>query len=270
MPTRRFLYVLCLVAWGLLGGLSAAQNAAEQDYHLFLLVGQSNMAGRGPLAPQSATESPELLTHPRVKMLDRAGQWQPARDPLHFDKPKAVGVGPGLSFAMAYAEAHPQATVGLIPCAVGGSPIDAWQPGAYYPPTNSHPYDDALARTHIAQRSGTLQGILWHQGESDAKPELSEAYAGKLAELIARFRHELGAVEVPFLVGQMGQFSERPWDADKIRVDLAHRQADRTSARVAFVSSDGLGHLGDEIHFSTEAARELGRRYYAAWQALQR
>jgi sialidase-1 len=247
----------------LLATPALAQDNAGTDYHLFLLVGQSNMAGRGKVADQ------DRQPHPRVVMLDQAGQWQPATDPLHFDKPKAVGVGPGRSFALAYVEAHPNVTVGLIPCAVGGSPIDAWQPGAFYPPTDSHPYDDALARTRTALAAGTLKGILWHQGESDATAELSPPYANKLTELIQRFRRELNAPDVPFLIGQLGQFAENPWTVHKSFVDQVHRHTPRYVPNVAFASSRGLQHMGDKVHFESAAARELGRRYYAAWEWLQ-
>ena len=90
--------------------------------HLFLLVGQSNMAGRGKVEPQ------DTVPIPRVLMLDRQRTWVPAVDPMHFDKPVA-GVGLGRSFAARIADAHADVTIGLIPAAVGGSPIDAWQPG---------------------------------------------------------------------------------------------------------------------------------------------
>lgn len=93
---------------------------------MFLLAGQSNMAGRGTVTPQDRTP------HPRVLMLNQAGEWVPAVDPMHFDKPVA-GVGPGRTFGIAIAEANPGVTIGLIPCAVGGSPIDAWQPGVLRP-----------------------------------------------------------------------------------------------------------------------------------------
>jgi len=62
----------------------------------------------------------------------------------------AAGVGIGRSFAKIIAEANPDVTIGLIPAAVGGSPIDAWKPGFYYQPTQSHPWDDAMRRVHHA------------------------------------------------------------------------------------------------------------------------
>jgi hypothetical protein len=39
---------------------------------------------------------------------------------------------------------------------------------------------------------------------------------------------------------------------------------------VAFVSSDGLKDKGDNIHFSADAARELGKRYATAYLELTR
>ncbi len=263
----RFLgtHILCIVVVSstICHSIATCQET-PQDCHLFLLVGQSNMAGRGEVAEQ------DRQPHARVLMLDKAGIWQLAVDPLHFDKPKIVGVGPGRSFAIAYADAHPQATVGIVPCAVGGSPIDTWQPGAHYSATDSHPYDDAIARAKVALQSGTFKGILWHQGESDSKASLSESYETKLVALIDRFRNELGTPNLPFLIGQLGQFTERPWDEHKVRVDQAHRQLARRLTNVAFVSSSGLEHKGDDVHFSAHAARELGKRYYLAWEGLQK
>ena len=212
--------------------------------HLFLLVGQSNMAGRGKVEPQ------DTVPIPRVLMLDRQRTWVPAVDPMHFDKPIA-GVGLGRSFAARIADAYPDVTIGLIPAAVGGSPIDAWQPGVYYEPTKSHPWDDAIARARVAATSGTLKAILWHQGESDATPDLAPGYEAKLHDLIARLRTALDAPDVPFIVGQLGQYPDVPWDASRRMVDAAHRALPGKVRRTAFVSSDGLVHGGDKVHFDT-------------------
>lgn len=234
----------------------------KSRFHLFLLVGQSNMAGRGKVAEEDQTP------HPRVVMLDRAGHWVPAVDPLHFDKPRLVGVGLGKTFGIDYANANPDVTVGLIPCAAGGSPIDSWQPGGYHSQTKSHPYDDMLDRSLIALRSGTLKGILWHQGESDSKSELSEAYENKLHDLVARLRRDLQSPHVPFIAGQMGQFAERPWTDDRRRVDAAHRSLPAKVPMAGFVSSEGLVHRGDVIHFDAESYRELGHRFFQSFQSV--
>lgn len=261
MKTLR-LFVIVLL--GLFTSAEAAGPAlpAKEKLHLFLLVGQSNMAGRGPMTDA------DKIPHARVLMLNQAGAWVPAADPLHFDKPKAVGVGLGITFADAVAAAHPEVTIGLIPCAVGGSPIDSWQPGYFYNATQSHPWDDALRRAQLALRAGTLKGILWHQGESDSTREFAEGYAVKLQALIARMRSALGAPNVPFIVGQMGRFEGSPWNDYKIQVDRAHRELPEKLARVAFVSAVGLKDKGDKTHFDTASYRELGRRYAEAYLRL--
>ena len=89
---------------------------------------------------------------------------------------------------------------------MGGSAIAFWQPGAFYPATKTHPYDDALARARAAMQTGTLAGIIWHQGESDSNPAGSEAYAQNLTELIARLRQDLQAPNVPFVAGRLPAF----------------------------------------------------------------
>ena len=255
----------CLTALALSLGCARAESPAlpaKANFHLFLLVGQSNMAGRGPVTDA------DKIPHARVLMLDKSGAWVPAVDPMHFDKPAAVGVGPGRSFADAVAAATPGVTIGLIPCAVGGSPIDAWQPGFFYQPTQSHPWDDALRRAKLALPAGTLKGILWHQGESDANRELAPTYEAKLHALIGRMRAELNATNVPFIVGQLGRFSDSPWNEFKIQVDRAHRDLPTKVTHTAFVSSEGLADKGDKTHFSREAYREFGKRYAEVYLKL--
>lgn len=243
-------------------GLHAAVPSDKASFHLFLLVGQSNMAGRGKL------DDAALTPHPRVLALNKEGNWVPAVDPLHFDKPRIVGVGPGRAFAEAALADQSEIVIGLIPCAVGGSPISSWKPGAYYSATKSHPWDDAIRRAKRAMKDGVLKGILWHQGESDSKPELAPVYETALHDLIARFRNELGVPEVPFVAGQLGIFEKRPWTADRHRVDQAHQSLPRKVPNTAFANAQGLNHKGDEVHFDTASARILGRRYYEAWKKL--
>jgi hypothetical protein len=255
---------LCLASVWMLTMGTAAQSQplpTKARFRLFLLVGQSNMAGRGAVTP--ADREP----HPRVLMLDKAGAWVPAVDPMHFDKPDVVGVGLGRAFATALTDNDPAITVGLIPAAVGGSPIDAWRPGVLYRPTNSHPWDDAIARARQAMQAGTLAGILWHQGESDATPELAPLYEARLHDLIARFRSTLEAPDVPFIAGQLGRFPDQPWDDARRQVDEAHGRLPDTVHRTAFVSAEGLVHKGDGVHFDADSYRELGRRYAAAYRS---
>jgi hypothetical protein len=268
LDRRRSLRVLLLLLVAAAGGCARTRIAAEPAVeetrlHLFLLAGQSNMAGRG------VVEAEDRVAHPRVLALDRAGAWVPAVDPIHFDKPIA-GVGPGRSFGLALAEANPAMRIGLIPAAVGGSPISSWEPGALYAETGAHPYDDAIRRARIAMRDGELEAILWHQGESDASAQAAPEYARKLSALVERFRADLGDPTLPVLVGQLGEFEGKPWDAPHRAVDAAHRALPSRLPNVAYVSAAGLAHKGDTLHFSAAAARTLGRRYAEAYLRMRR
>lgn len=230
--------------------------------HLYLLVGQSNMAGRG------AVEAVDKMPHPRVWVLNRAGQWVPAAEPLHFDKPDVAGVGPGLAFGKLMAEADTSIVIGLVPCAVGGSAIDSWRPRGYHEQTKSHPYDDALRRAKLALTAGILHGILWHQGESDSKPELVAGYEQQLTELIAQFRRELSTPDVPVVVGTLGDFyvAKIPSAA---RINAIFQELPNRIPHVACVDASGLTDKGDQTHFNAPSARELGRRYADAIKKLQ-
>ncbi len=237
--------------------------SSRQQFHLYILAGQSNMAGRG------IVEEQDMQPHPRVFVLNQNDEWQPATDPLHFDKPKIVGVGPGLSFGKAMADYKKNVRIGLIPCAAGGSPISSWTVGGYHDQTKSHPYDDAIRRAKVAMRSGVLEGIIWHQGESDSKPDSVKVYQEKLEELIARFRRDLDNDKLPFIVGKLGDFyvAKNP-DAKLINTIL--EKIPVTIKNTACVDASGLTHKGDVVHFDTGSARQLGRRYADLMIRLER
>lgn len=258
---RRLFFALSLLLASTLLAADEVPLPAKENFHLFLLVGQSNMAGRGEVTPED--QRPDS----RVLMLNKEGRWVPAVDPMHFDKP-SVGVGLGRTFGLEIAKATPGVTIGLIPCAVGGSPIETWEPGAFDEATKTHPWDDAMARARLALPAGTLKGILWHQGESDSTPERAGLYGERLHALIARFRAELAAPAVPFIAGQMGIFPDSPWSAEKTIVDRVHQDLPAQVKGTAFVSAAGLTDKGDKVHFDAASYRELGKRYAAAFLAM--
>lgn len=240
---------------------STKKQSEKENFLVFLLAGQSNMAGRGDL-----TET-DNVPDPRILMLAQDGSWQPATDPVHYDKPRA-GTGLARSFASVLTEQNKDITIGLVPAACGGSPISTWVPGGYHEPTDSHPYDDALERTRRALQDGRLAGILWHQGESDSRPGPAVAYKKNLAELIVRFRQDLEAPDVPFIIGQLGQFEGKPWNEARHQVNQAQIEVAAETAHSAFVSSNGLTAKEDNTHFNTESLHEFGKRYAAAWLEL--
>jgi hypothetical protein len=86
--------------------------------HSFLMIGQSNMAGRGFL-----NDVPPIYNE-RIKML-RNGLFQFMEEPINYDR-SIAGVGLAASFAAAWCKKNKQDEIGLIPCAEGGSSLDDW------------------------------------------------------------------------------------------------------------------------------------------------
>ncbi|GGF14331.1 sialate O-acetylesterase [Hymenobacter cavernae] len=248
---------------------SATPPIRKEKFQLYLLVGQSNMAGRG------YPEAQDTVPDRHVLRLNQAGAWEIAKEPIHFDKPIA-GVGPGLAFGKAMAAPDTSVVIGLIPCAVGGSGIAVWQPGAYYEATKTNPYDDAIARAKLAMQTGKLKGIIWHQGETDSNPTDSKLYAQNLTALIARFRHDLQSPAVPFVAGQLPEFQfvkpdstgHRQVNEAAIQVNKSVAQLKKTVPNYACVTAEGTKDRGDQLHFDAASARLMGRRYAAAMLGL--
>ena len=235
---------------------------ADPQFHLYLLVGQSNMAGRGKVDALSTPENPRLL------MFNKNNEWELAKDPLHFDKPDVAGVGPGLAFAqkMLTYQKDKNVKIGLIPCAVGGTSIELWQPGKGNDTAGgkSYPYDDAVKRLRVAMQSGVVKGIIWHQGESDSKEERASVYLDELQTLVNRLRNEIGNQQVPFVAGELGNYREE--------YKLINRELEKLTDVVPFsavASSEGLVHKGDGTHLDSKSARELGVRMAEKMHKLQ-
>ena len=259
MKIRMFL-LLCATAFaGMLCGAEAVKLPPKEKFYLVLLAGQSNMAGRG------FVEDADKVPNPRILMLNRDLEWVPAVDPVHYDK-KTAGVGPGKHFAELLAESDPTITVGLIPTACGGSSIAVWKPGAYFKSTKSHPYDDCLKRARRAMQDGTLKVILWHQGESDCNKKKADAYEKAFGEFVKRLRADLGAADVPFVAGQLSQWSK--WNKFRKTVDAATRKVIARNQPAAFATSEDLTSNPDKVHFDRKSQHVFAERYFKAYQSL--
>ena len=250
--------ITLLCSFILISHLTIAQTNNEtmkstespSNLDLYLLIGQSNMSGRGYLTEENKEEG-----NPNVFMLTKENTWVPAKNPLHFDKPKVVGVGPGLSFGIAMENANPSHNIGLIPCAVGGTSINVWKPGAFDKATNTHPYDDMLLHLQAAMKSGTLKGVLWLQGESDSKPEKAAEYLPKLEELITDLRKISGNPDLPFVAGELGRYREEYENINKVLRELPSKMSN-----TAISSSKGLKDRGDQTHFDADSQYKIGER----------
>ena len=235
---------------------SVQAQKIDSTFHIYLLLGQSNMAGRGEI-----TEAYKEQLHPRVLSLSKEGTWETAKHPLHFDKPKVAGVGPGMSFGIAMAEADSNITIGLVPCAVGGTSINTWMPGGFDAATGTHPYDDALVRIQAAMQVGVIKGVLWMQGESDAGR--SGEYLPKLVELVQLLRTVSSNNCLPFVAAELGTYKST---YDNITKEI--KKLPSIIAHTAVVSSEGLTPKEDLIHLDSPSATLLGQRFAIKMQAL--
>jgi hypothetical protein len=226
--------------------LFAGPVLAQTGRDVFLLAGQSNMAGRGEVEP--ADQQP--LAGISVFTKERA--WAPAVDPLHFDKPAIAGVGLGRTFAATVQKHGQLREIGLIPAAMGGSSLEEWSPGGKL-------FTNAVERTKAA--GGRLRGILWHQGEADAQPGLESTYAERWMVVMTALRQAVG--DVPVVVGELGRFNPK-YAAVSEQLALLPVRFPRT----AFVSAGGLRAKADGVHFDAPSLREFGRRYGHGWLML--
>ena len=223
--------------------------------HSILIIGQSNMAGRG--FPHEV----EPMANENLVVL-RNGRWWPMYVPVNPDRVTA-GINLAESFADAYQKDH-GVQVGLIPCADGGTCLQQWQEGGVL-------FDHACAMAELANRSSNIAGILWHQGESDCQEERYPHYEERLTDIIRAFRKLPCLKNVPFLVGGLGDYlpAYAPVFSNYVHVNEALKRVADKSENMGYVDADGLKPNPDNLHFSARALREFGLRYYEVFRALE-
>ena len=231
---------------------------------IILLMGQSNMKGRGKLP-----ENQEI--NPRIIYMNMTNDdWYPAIHPLHtdgvpdlIDGKSNAGVGPGLDFAKVLAEKDSNACIALIPCAKGGSWIDLWMPGTKL-------YNEMIRRTKKAladfsdeELTVNIKTVLWLQGESDAIEGRYQKYESKLKVLVKSLRSDLELPELPFISATIGTFME----------DISckypyYKEINETLLRAGKIidnyscvdARDLSGDIGDHIHYNSSSQQEIGER----------
>ena len=224
---------------------SFAVWSAEPDI-VFLMIGQSNMAGRAHLIDGDDKSIGTTL------LFDDKGEWIPASNPLNrFATDRKVismqRIGPGAGFAAAMNEALGDTRVGLVVNARGGSSIDQWIKGQPL-------YDNAIKRIKDVPRE-KFAGVIWHQGESNAD---DPKYIEKAQLLVKHLRQDLENEDLVFIAGEV--FGDK--NVNKLLNELPE-----SISKGAGVSAKGLK-VFDGVHFDRASQLELGRRYAKAWLAL--
>ena len=208
-----------------------------------LLLGQSNMAGRGEL------KEVEAINDDRIFMI-RGENFVKMQEPIHDDKPDIAGVGLGASFAKAFVETF-DCEVGLIPGAFGGTSLADWKPGGYY-------YNRALEMAKAAQDTSDICAILWHQGESDLD---NPDYTQELKKILDTFIKDLHLDEekIVIVTGELADLYYADYTVNKYLVDLGSFYENYGVASAKDLSAWDWENYG---HFDAPSLRVFGYRYF--------
>ncbi|TDD99485.1 sialate O-acetylesterase [Flavobacterium cellulosilyticum] len=254
--------------------LFCVSNASAQNpkFHIYLCFGQSNMEGNAKFEPQ------DTLVNKRFKVLEavdcenlnrKKGQWYTAVPPLTRC---TTGLTPADYFGREMIANLPSdVKVGVINVAVGGCKIELFDKDNYESYVSSspqwlkstvaqydgNPYARLVEMAKIAQKDGVIKGILLHQGESNTNDTLwtkkvKIVYDNLLKDL------NLKAENTPLLAGEVVH-------ADQGGVCASMNTIIATLPEVIpnsyVISSSGCPDAADNLHFTAEGYRMLGKRY---------
>lgn len=241
MSRLSFALIFCVASVLNFHSLAVADDNAPKPDLVFLLIGQSNMAGRAAL--EDGDEKPIA----NVLLLDDKGQWIAATNPLNrFATDRKVlsmqRISPGAGFAHEISAKLPGKTIGLISNARGGSSIQQWGKGQPL-------YVHAMARLSKVKNL-KIDGVLWHQGEANRN---DADYLERLTELITRLRADLKNKTLPFVAGEI---------YGKAIVNDQMAQLVETVPNTGLARANGLT-VFDKVHVDRKSQLTFGKRYAA-------
>ncbi|MBO4979098.1 MAG: hypothetical protein J6D16_01680 [Clostridia bacterium] len=218
-----------------------------------LLLGQSNMSGRG-LAGYV-----EPISDDRIFM-QRGEEWVSMQEPIHYDSAYA-GIGLAASFAKAFVETF-DCELGLIPAAVGGSGVSRWKKS--YTGEDGL-YATAIERAKAAQKTSNICAILWHQGETNRN---STTYAKHFKEVIDPMIEDLGLDKnkLVIITGELGAWED--YQVDLVNSALAAIEEEGYYPNYGVASQEGLTNIErsqGSNHFDSPSLRVFGYRYFEAF-----
>jgi len=250
-------------------------NSFSQDkkFYIFLCFGQSNMEGNARIQPQDT-----VGIDPRFQVLEAVdcpnlnrtkGNWYPAVPPLSRCN---TGLTPADYFGRTMVANLPNnVRVGIINVAVGGCKIELFDKDNYqaYVSTapkwmigminqyDGNPYARLVELAKIAQKDGVIKGILLHQGESNPNDSLWTKKVKLVYDNLLNDLH-LKAKKVPLLAGETVNADQGGICAGMNKIIATLPQMIK-NARV--ISSAGCPDAADNLHFTAEGYRMLGKRY---------
>lgn len=229
----------------------AAERVSTCDTMFYIMAGQSNMAGRG------AVEAIDEIINPRLLEMDDAARYSYKREPNTIYQGGLAGLDCGLSFGNELLLHLPDdSKLGLVQCSVSSTGIQEWLGDSLHV---VYLYSNMLNRARAASRSGSIKGVLWMQGETDAdNAQKAKSYGSNLIAFIEDFRRDIGIRHLPFFLGLLPAWCKEPY---KDAINAGIRNAVATLTNVHAIETEGLTMRGDSLHFDAAGQRALGERF---------
>jgi hypothetical protein len=131
-------------------------------------------------------------------------------------------------------------------------------------------YGSCLKRTRTASTMGTISGILFFQGESDAlDPKKNPGmmlspnqWADQFTVFVRDWRSDLNQPDLPVVFAQIGS-NTRPNRYPNWKV-VQEQQSSVSLPYCKMITTDDLA-LADTVHFTTESYQVIGRRFAEAY-----
>lgn len=253
--------------------LTQILHAQNQNFHIYLCFGQSNMEGQGIIEEQDKIVDDRFVTMQALDCpnLKRSkGEWYTAVPPL---SQCWSGLSPSYYFGRTMVANLPDSIkVGVINVAVGGADIRLFDKDIYqaYDSTyteawftdkikfyKGNPYKYLIELAKLAQKDGVIKGILLHQGETNTGDSQWPSYVRKVYNNMIDDL-ELDPDSVPLIAGELVH-ADQQGVCSSMNAIISRLPDAIPTAHV--VSSSGCKAKADRVHFNSEGFRELGKRY---------
>jgi hypothetical protein len=240
-------------------------------WDVYLLAGQSNMEGVG----QVSALPPSLRVAQDDVWIYWSGvpEWRGLQPSSGYSSGWGEVFGPEVLFGRTLADADPDTQVALIKHSVGGTDLaQFWYPGESSADLSSmgEGYQvfletvlEGLAELEDAGQKYRIAGMIWMQGESDACYEgYSADYEANMTHFIERVRDDVGAPEMPFVMGLIDCMGLCPYRSTVRDAQVAVAVDSET---VQVIETEDLGmYPEDGWHYQGLGMRVLGTRFAEA------
>ncbi len=270
--------------------------AQAETVRVFLLAGQSNMAGQGRasgLTPPWNSPQDDVWIW-QDDLGDNVG-WASLRPGFggsdgnfgsagNHDRPGSTvdEFGPEVSIGRVLADAYPNDRIALVKHAGPGRSLQThWNPDYQDTPGVDDMYRQLMDKVDKATSllDGGLEfevaGMFWAQGVRDAEdrsgPEAKLNYAENLERLISAVRADFANPNMPFVLAQThDEVSVRDGlsVANLNTIRSAQESVATADEFVAMVRTDDISLRDDRVHIDTTGQIEHGRRLADAYLAL--